>query len=123
MKILIYADLENQGGFKLEEQIWEVLHQVKVSIFVHSINSLVNEVSHPMCGFSVLIFFASDMDNLRSVLQREENLKDLKKIIILPNDDEEFASLANQLQPSFMCHAEQSSDHVLDALNQMAVAA
>jgi hypothetical protein len=121
MKILIYADIENKAGYQLEEQIWDALHQVKVSLFVHSVSGLFNEVCHPMGGFSVLIFFPNDKESLRAVLKDEQSLKDLKKIIVLPNDDQEFESLAMQLQPSLMCHVGSSSDHVLSMLSEMTV--
>ena len=118
MKILIYENLENGAGYRLEDKIWKTLQQVE-TLRVHSTSALLYEICRPMCGISIVIFFPSGVENILELIDFEPLFEDLKKIVILPDNEEESVSLAMQLQPSFVYHAESDCDRILVVLSKM----
>lgn len=119
MKILIYAELENSAGYTLKKMIWKRLPRIGEVCLVHTVLGLLREIRHPMCGYSIFIFFPENKEKLEAILDHRPILEDLKKILVLPEEQEELVALAMKLQPVFVSYMESDCHHVLTVLDKI----
>jgi hypothetical protein len=118
MKILVCASTDENIWDKLKESVLDQLPFLKTEV-VSSIEALINELSRPLHGVSVVVIFPAGKKEIQDLYQIRGLFDNLRLIAVLQNEEKSLVSAALQLQPSFISYLSDDFDDMEAVLDKI----
>jgi len=118
MSILIYYTDATEAGESLKQAIEQSVQDETIEVY-RDIGALSQRLHRPSFDLSVVILFCCSKDDLMDVLTLQNLLKDVRIILILPDDDDDTLAKGHALGPRFLSYRDQGFHDVAGVLSRM----
>lgn len=118
MSILIYYTDATEAGESLKQAIEQSVQDETIEVY-RDIGALSQRLHRPSFDLSVVILFCCSKDDLMEVLTLQNLLKDVRIILILPDDDDDTLAKGHALGPRFLSYRDQGFHDVAGVLSRM----
>lgn len=118
MELLIYAPPVTIPQHRLLSKITHALDDIPVNLF-KSIDSLAQYLRQPICESFVTILFPKDNAELASLITMRHLMRNMRIVLILPNQDKQTISDGHFLRPRYVSHVEGDLSDVVAVVKKM----
>jgi len=118
MSILIYYTDSTEAGESLRQAIEQSVQDETIEVY-REIGALSERLHRPSFDLSVVILFCCSKADLMDVLTLQNLLKDVRIILILPDDDDDTLTKGHALGPRFLSYRDQGFHDVAGVLSRM----
>jgi hypothetical protein len=118
MSILIYYSDSADAGESLRQIIERSVLDEKIEIY-REIGALSQRLHRPSFDLSVAILFCCSKGDLLDILTLQYLLKDVRIILILPDDDDDTLAKGHALGPRFLSYRDEDFSDVAGVVSRM----
>jgi len=118
MKVFFYSALADEIGDRLQKIIETVAPQGKV-VISRTIGSLTRTLCQPVDGPAITVLRASSRDELLEIFSIRRLLRDVRIILILPDQEDETVAMGHRLGPRLLTYAGGDFADVFAVLGRM----
>jgi hypothetical protein len=116
--VVLYFSAEAEGpGRKLQEVLENDLPEIPLEIF-SGFDDLVTGLKRPEAEPVVVVLVIASRTELEEFLPLRPVLANTRVILVLPEDSEDIRSLAERLNPSFVCSVEEDFVEVATVIDE-----
>lgn len=105
MNLVLYENGMSIAGKRLLSRLSNLFHNNRAEIY-HTIDSLSNRLRQPGKNHVVAVLLASDWNDLSGLFTIRDLLRDLRTIVILPDQERETILRGHELFPRFLSYAD-----------------
>ena len=118
MAILVYYTDNQDAGETLRQVIEKSVQDEKIEVY-REIGALSERLRRPSFDLSVAVLFCCSKNDLLEVLTLQNLLKDVRVILILPDDDVDTLAKGHALGPRFLSYRDGGFQDVAGVLSRM----
>ena len=118
MKVLLY--LPEMGGVseQLKGLVEASIPEEKLEVY-RSLNALSQRMRQPFDDLKVAVFMAANYEELMNIFFIRHLLREIRLVLIIPDQRKETVALAHQLRPRFLTSTEGDLSTVATVLSKM----
>jgi len=118
MSLLVYVNSISSVGKRLESTIEAVAPQGRTEVY-RDMNSLTRRLHQPRGMLRIAVLFAGTRKDLDDILSIQDLLRDLRKIIVLPDSKENTIGKGHALRPRYLTYADSDFEDLRAVLMKM----
>jgi hypothetical protein len=118
MSILVYYTDSADAGTSLRQIIENSFQDEKIEVY-REIEALSQRLHRPFFDLTVAVLFCCSKSDLLDILALRPLLKDVRIILILPDDDDDTLAKGHALGPRFLSYHDEDFSDVAGVLSRM----
>ncbi len=116
--ILFYSN-HNEYGSELQSAVaLEAPENETLEVF-HTLKELLDFLRHPFLCHTVLLFYADSFEDLDILEKHRSLVETMKKIFVLPDNEESMVRKALALYPSYLTESASDMSDILSILEKL----
>ena len=118
MKLLFFASMINEAGERIKGLVEKLVPGVNIEIY-RTIDEFSARFHKPRDDVFVAVLLAGSRKELLDFLSLINLFRDIRIILIIPDQEKETLALAHRLRPNFLCYKNSDFTEIAAVLNKM----
>jgi len=118
MKLICYANSDDEAGQRIEAVIHELVSRADTQI-CRTVASLSSRLRQPGNGVTIAILLTASKKDLGDILSLSDLLSDLRIVLVLPDRDKDTIAKGLTLRPRFLTFADSDFTELSAVLGKM----
>jgi hypothetical protein len=118
MKVLLYLPESDGAGYQLKKLIEAHISGEEIEVY-RSVEKLSQRLRQPFDDLAVAVLVAATHEELMNIFSIRHLLRDLRIILIIPDQKEETIALAHQLRPRLLNYIKGDLSTITTVLDKM----
>ena len=116
MNVILYVSNSDQGDIR--ERIEGLIPEKSLKVY-RTLEGLSERLHRPIDPETILIIVACSQEKLSEIFPLRRVLRDIRTVVVAPDQDPKTVSLAHQLRPRFLTYANSNLEDLTSVLQRM----